>query len=63
VSKKSSPVPVVPEAEFLSVDEAAALLRVDRKSLYSAVDRREVPGVVRIGRVIRIRRSALLEAA
>lgn len=58
------PQPAVPaEAEFLSVDEAAALLRVNRNSLYQAVERREVPGVVRIGRTIRIRRSALNEAA
>jgi len=47
-------------AEFLSVDEAAELLRVNRNSLYAAIKRGEVPGVVTIGRVIRIRRSALL---
>lgn len=54
---------VVPpsEPEFLTVDEAAVLLRVNRNSLYQAIERGEVPGVRRIGRLIRIRRAALLE--
>lgn len=51
--KESTPI------EFLSVDEAAALLRVNRKSLYQAIDRGEMPGVIKLGRTIRIRRSAL----
>ena len=45
-------------SEVLTVDEVAALLRVDRKTLYEAVRRREVPGVVRVGRAIRIGRAA-----
>jgi excisionase family DNA binding protein len=45
----------------LTVDEAAALLRVDRKSVYDSIRRGELPGVVRVGRVIRISRSALLQ--
>lgn len=46
--------------EFLTAEEAAALLRVNRKTFYRALERGEVPGVVRIGRLTRIRRSALL---
>lgn len=46
------------ESPTLTVDEAAALLRVDRKTLYEAVRRKQIPGVVRIGRVIRISRVA-----
>lgn len=42
----------------LTVEEAAALLRVDRKTMYEAVRRHEVPGVVRVGRAIRIGRAA-----
>lgn len=42
----------------LTVEEAAELLRVDRKTLYDAVRRHEVPGVVRVGRAIRIGRAA-----
>jgi excisionase family DNA binding protein len=48
------------EFTFLSVDEAAELLRVNRNSLYESVKRGEVPGVVKVGRTIRIRRAALL---
>ncbi len=44
----------------LTVDEAARLLRVNRKTLYEAIRAGEVPGVVRVGRSIRIGRDALL---
>jgi excisionase family DNA binding protein len=50
--------PVLPPV--LTVDEAARLLRVNRKTLYDAVRAGEVPGVVRLGRSIRIGRDALL---
>ncbi|WP_245919727.1 helix-turn-helix domain-containing protein [Melittangium boletus] len=46
--------------EFLTVDEAAALLRVNRKTLYESIRRGGVPGVLHVGRSIRIRRSVLL---
>lgn len=49
------------EPEYLTVDEAAELLRVDRKVLYREIVAGRVRGVKRIGRVIRIRRAALLE--
>jgi excisionase family DNA binding protein len=49
-----------PLPPFLTVDEAARLLRVNRKTLYDAVRAGEVPGVVRLGRSIRIGRDALL---
>ena len=42
-------------------DPATALLRVDRKSIYESIRRGELPGVVRVGRVIRISRPALLQ--
>jgi excisionase family DNA binding protein len=42
--------------------QEAELLRVNRNSLYEAIVRREIPGVVRIGKTIRIRKSALLAA-
>jgi excisionase family DNA binding protein len=45
----------------LTVDEAARLLRVNRKTLYESVRLRQIPGVVRMGRSIRIGRDALLE--
>ena len=43
--------------EVLTVDEVAALLRVDRKTVYEAVHRRQIPHV-RVGRAIRIQRAA-----
>jgi excisionase family DNA binding protein len=45
---------------MLTVEEAADFLRVNRKTLYEAVRLGTIPGVVRIGRNIRINRSALL---
>jgi excisionase family DNA binding protein len=44
----------------LTIDEAASLLRVNRKTLYQAVKLGKVPGVVRLGRVIRLSRTALV---
>jgi excisionase family DNA binding protein len=57
-SEEGSQVP-----EFLTVDEAAALLRVNRKTLYESTRLEQVPGVVRIGKSLRIRRAALLESS
>lgn len=47
------------DSEVLTVDEVADLLRVDRKTVYEAIRRRELPGVVRVGRAIRVSRVAL----
>jgi len=48
------------EPDVLTVDEVAELLRVDRKSIYAAVARGEVPGVLRVGRLIRFSREVVL---
>jgi excisionase family DNA binding protein len=48
------------EPVVLTVDEAAAFLRVNRKTLYEAIVRGHVPGVIRVGRSIRIGQTALL---
>lgn len=45
----------------LTVDEAAELLRVNRKTLYEAIREDQVPGVIRLGRTIRLGRDALLD--
>ncbi len=50
------------QPEFLSVEEAAAVLRVNRKTVLRAVHERTLPGVLRVGRTIRIRRADLLAA-
>ena len=46
--------------EVLTVEEAAAFLRVNRKTLYEAVRLGSVPGVIRLGRAIRISKAALI---
>lgn len=46
--------------EVLTVDEVAAILKVNRKTVYRAIRRRAIPGVRRIGRSVRISSIALL---
>ena len=46
-------------ADVLTVEEASAILRVSRFTLYAEIKRGHIPGVVRIGRTIRLSRSAL----
>jgi len=48
------------EPPLMTVDELSDYLRVERKTLYDAIARGELPGVRRIGRLIRISRSAVL---
>lgn len=43
----------------LTVDELAARLRIGRRAAYEAVSRGEVPGVIRVGRSIRISTAAV----
>ena len=47
--------------EIISVVEAASWLGVNRNTLYDAIKKGQVPGVRRIGRVIRICRATVLE--
>ena len=42
---------------LMTVDEAAALLRISRKAAYSMIERGQMPGVSRIGRRVRVRSS------
>jgi len=46
---------------LLTVDEAAALLRTTRRAMYAMVERRQLPGVVRIRRRVLFRSKALLD--
>ncbi len=45
----------------LTVDETAELLRCDRKTVYTAIERGKLPGARKIGRAIRIHRATLLD--
>jgi excisionase family DNA binding protein len=44
----------------LDAAEVASLLRIDKKLVYELVRRNELPGVLRLGRVIRFSRAAIL---
>ena len=48
--------------EILTVDEAATLLRVNRKTLYEVIRLTRPDWAIRFGRTIRVSRTALLEA-
>jgi excisionase family DNA binding protein len=45
--------------DVLTVEQAAGVYRLGRKAMYEAVARGEVPGVIRLGRSIRISKHAL----
>jgi excisionase family DNA binding protein len=47
---------------LLTVAEAADLSRVTKRAFYMRIARGTVPGVVRIGKSVRIRSDALLRA-
>jgi excisionase family DNA binding protein len=51
---------IPPEASVLNVDELAALLRVERKTVYAAIARGEIPGVRRVGSLLRVSRDRVL---
>jgi excisionase family DNA binding protein len=46
---------------YLTPDEAASLLRTTRKAIYVMIERRQLPGVARIGRRVLIRTGSLLD--
>ena len=45
---------------LLTVDDVADLLRTTRRAVYAMVERRQPPGIVRIGRRVLIRADELL---
>ena len=45
----------------LTVDDAADLLRTTRRAIYAMLERRQLPGVIRIRRRVLIRSAELLE--
>ena len=46
---------------LLTVDDAAILLRTTRRAIYAMLERRQLPGVIRIRRRVLIRSAELLE--
>lgn len=47
-------------SEFITVDECAGLLRMNRKTVYDAVKLGELPGAQRVRGAIRIHRGTVL---
>jgi excisionase family DNA binding protein len=47
---------------LLTVEEAASLLRTTRKAIYAMVERKQLPGVIRLGRRVLIRTDVLLNS-
>ena len=45
---------------LLTVDEAASFLRTTRRAIYAMVERRQLPGVIRIRRRVLLRADHLL---
>lgn len=50
-----------PQPEVLTAEEVATLLRVSRKTVYSAFRLGEIPGGRRIGSALRFSRARVLE--
>ena len=48
--------------ELLTVPETATLIRTTPKAVYALVERGQLPGVVRLGRRVLVRREMLLSA-
>ena len=46
-------------AELLTPEEVAQLLRLSKSKVYSLLQRNEIPGVVRLGRSVRVSRRRL----
>jgi excisionase family DNA binding protein len=46
---------------LLTVDDAADLLRTTRKAIYAMIERRQLPGVIRIRRRVLLRADDLLD--
>jgi len=47
---------------LLTVAEVAEILRTSKKAVYCAADRGSLPGAVRVGRRLLVRRRELLES-
>jgi excisionase family DNA binding protein len=58
-SQPSAPTEQLPPV--LTADEVAEILRLDRKTVYAALARGEIPGARRIGRAVRLHRDTVLD--
>jgi excisionase family DNA binding protein len=61
-SSPTAPPPDPADLPFLlDAADLAVLLRTTRKAVYGLIERGQVPGVIRIGRRVLVRRDVLLE--
>lgn len=51
---------MTPGSPFMTEEEASAWLRVSRNTLIAAIQRKEVPGVRKIGRAVRLNKYAMM---
>jgi excisionase family DNA binding protein len=60
----SAPIRALPgdEPELLTVTEVAAYLRTSRAAVYHLIERGQLPGVVRVGRRVLVKRDVLESA-
>lgn len=63
MSAANDPAEASVSSEFavVTVEELAALLRVNRKTVYDALSRGEIPGARRVGTTYRILRAAVID--
>ena len=47
--------------QLLTVDETASLLRTTRRAIYAMIERRQLPGVIRVRRRVLLRADVLLD--
>ena len=62
MAEKKSPVQPAPDAELLKVEEVAFVLRTTVGAVYAQIERGKMPGLVRMGRHLRVRRDDLRKA-
>ncbi len=62
-TRKPTPEPHSPSSDLLTVDEVAGVLRINRKTLFRAIKAGQIPGVIRIGRLLRIHQPTLVRWA
>jgi len=49
------------QPQVMTVDEVAELLKISRASIYAAIRDCKLPGAIKVGRVVRISRVALMD--
>ncbi len=60
VRQRAAPAPPAGPQVFLTVSETADLLRTTKAAVYSLIERRLIPGVVRLGRRVLVDRETLI---